>query len=120
MDERQPRTQAIFPLECRDGLRNRVGNRQTAILAEKVLENQTRFAHGVVCRRASRLAASGPAMAREGKRLPGADDQVIDELNLYERQRFAQHPREAPVARARLHRARWVIMGDDQARGIER
>jgi hypothetical protein len=38
-DNLEPRP--YFPWNAFDGLQNRVGNRQTVILAEKSLENQT-------------------------------------------------------------------------------
>ncbi|ABA51054.1 hypothetical protein BURPS1710b_1138 [Burkholderia pseudomallei 1710b] len=105
--------------------------RQTAILTEKLQENQTQFRmrmrRGAGPGRANApgaargvCAALDPARLRERKRIARADHEMIDQLDVDERERVAQHAREAPVRGARSHRARRMIVRDDERRRVQR
>ena len=51
---------------------------------------------------------------------PVTDDEVIENPDIDERQRLLQAPGDELVRLARLENSRWVVMGENERRGIVR
>jgi hypothetical protein len=50
--------------------------------------------------------------------VPVADDEVIEHPHVHECQRLLQAPRDELIRLARLEDTRWMVVGEDQCRGV--